>query len=329
MAAGVVERPASRPVPEPVEANSRRALASLAQFGGLLAGLWCVFCGLYKAFPHIRSGAAVIYNAKVAWLDRGLDADLVIFGNSKVLTGFVPASFDSAYGGIRSYNLGLPDEERFIANLEQLATRGRPPRIILLTMTRSTPEPPTTAFHYLSNDRTIVDRLFPFRHFPRDLTLFVLRAHTRGGLTAFYRQSETIVARMQADRGYYFIEGQSHYPGHRLPPEFHLPTDRPEFVNVRASLKVSDLARLRSVAERYGMQIWLVPSYYRPGEYALPPAENSELAALVHADSRLHLAGPDYWILPLEFFSDGGHLNPNGAQEYTRRLAELLRQTIR
>lgn len=327
MAAGALDYAAGVPLRERVQASSR-AWAALAQFAGLLAAVWLVFFGLYNAFPHIRSGADVIYSAKVRWLNRGLDADLVIFGNSKVLTGLIPASFDSAYGDIRSYNLGLPDEERFIANLEQLAARGRPPRIVLLTMTRSRPEPPTTAFHYFNNDRVIIDRLFPFRHFPRDLTLFALRARTRGGLAAFYRQSETIVARMEADRGYYFIEGQSHYPGHRLPAGFHLPTDRPGFVNARAALNNNDLARLRSVAEHYRIEIWLVPSYYRPGEYALPPTENSDLAALLRGESRLHLAGPDYWILPLEFFSDGGHLNPEGAREYSRRLAELLRPAI-
>ena len=252
----------------------------------------------------------------------------MIFGNSKVLSAFRPTSFDSL-AGLRSYNLGLPDEERFIGNLETLSKRGRPPRFVLLTLTRSAAQKPVTVFRYLDRDRAMMDSMFPFRHFPRDLTLFLLRSRARGGPGAFYRQSESIVARMEAERGYYFIEAQAYGAGHRLPPGFHLPGDRPAFVNARARLNARDIARLRSIAERYGMQIWLVPMYYRPGEYAPPPPENADLAAMVRTEPRIHLAGPDYWILPCEHFSDPSHLNPEGAEAYTRRLAELLSPVLR
>ena len=301
----------------------KRPLRSLVQFCALLALLWCLFFALYAAFPYVRSGAETIYMAKAGLLSRGIDADLVIFGNSKALAGFRPASFDAATG-IRSYNLGLPDEDRFISNLEKLAAN-RAPRLVLLTMTQSATERKANLFHYLDNDRATADRLFPFRHFPRDLTLFLLRSRTQGGPASFYRQSEGLVARMEADRGYYFIEAQSQG---RLPPDFHLPGDRPDFVNARTILNPGDLARLQSLAERYDMQIWFVPSYYRPDEYASPPAENAGLAAMIRTNPRFHLAGPDYWIFPLAYFSDPAHLNPEGAEVYTRRLAELLSPAI-
>jgi hypothetical protein len=300
-----------------------RAFVPLLQLCGLLCLLWIVFFTLDKAFPYMRSGADTIYRAKVKMLRGGLDADLVIFGNSKVLSGFVPAQFDRVLQ-THSYNLGLPDEQRFIANLEELAASGSPPRIVVLTITQVAIDQPTGLFRYLNNDRAIVDRLFPFRHLPRDMTLFLLRSRTRGGPAMFYRTSGQIIGNVQRDRGYYFIEGQSHYPGNRIPSDFHLPSDRPDFVNARATLNSSNLTRLRATADRYSMQIWFVPSYFRPGEYAPPPSQNHELADMVRASPRFHLAGPDYWLLPLECFADGAHLNPDGAKEYTKRLITLL-----
>src|SRR5207249_8834004 len=111
---------AAQQAPEPLIGRSRtarlsaaqRGLRPLAHFSLVLALVWLVLFGMYTSFPYVRSGGDLIYDAKVKQLSRGVNADLVIFGNSKVLSGFVPALFDGTCN-VRSYNLGLPDEQRF------------------------------------------------------------------------------------------------------------------------------------------------------------------------------------------------------------------------
>jgi hypothetical protein len=300
-----------------------RIIRTAAQFVALLALIWCVFFAVYRAFPYVRNGADIVYETKRRLLESSLDSNVVIFGNSKVLSGFIPALFDSVCDAY-SFNFGLPNEPRFIDNLERLLNHVPVPQRVLLTIAHSEREHRSPLFHYLDDDRTTSEHLFPFRHFPRDLMVFLLRSRAYGGPAAFYRQTAGAVARMQADRGYYFIEGQSPFPGHRLPANFHLRSDRPGFVNARHALNDADLRRLRSLAESRDVQIWFVPSYFRAVEYAQPPSENPELRAMVRTSSHFHLAGPDYWLLADEYFSDAVHLNPTGAREYTRRLAELI-----
>ncbi len=317
----------SAAVPSGMWAEAGRSAVALLQFSAILAVVWCLLFSLNRMFPFARSGADAVYEAKLQMLEKGLNADLVIFGNSKVLTGFQPALFDRL-AGTQSFNLGLPNEKEFLDNLQTLTSRGRAPRIVLLTLTDAANEPETSIFHYLDRDRATMNRLFPFRHFPRDLVQFLLLSRQRGGPVAFYRKSSEVVRQMKLDRGYYFIEGQNYFPGHTLPAGLRFSTDTPDVVDARHKLSAAALTRLGRIAERHGTEIWLVPTYHRPGEYAPAPPENVELTAMLHGNPHVHLAGPDYWILPLDCFSDLVHLNPHGAEEYTRRLAALLASTI-
>ena len=62
---------------------------------------WVSFFVLYLRFPYIKNGADVVFDAKLRWEASGpiFPSDpralrLLIFGNSKILAGFVPSSFD-------------------------------------------------------------------------------------------------------------------------------------------------------------------------------------------------------------------------------------------
>ena len=82
-------------------------------------------------------------------------------------------------------------------------------------------------FHFIPDDHAVIDGLFPFRNFLRDLTAFLLAAPSHGGVMSYYRESEQNERDVIAERGYHLITEQSHFAGGRLPDDFHLDSDQP------------------------------------------------------------------------------------------------------
>jgi hypothetical protein len=319
--------------------DARLALIALLRFGALLAAFWCVFYATWAALPYVRAGATIIYDSKIAIEQSGTifprpdRENIIIFGNSKVLSGFVPGLFDGLYKPASgrpssSFNMGLPDAEHFVSDLELMAARGQVPSQILITVPWSTARP-ASILRFLDHDSQTMERLFPFRKLPRDLILFFLRSAMRGGIAGSYEQGRANAARIELDRGYYYIEGQSHYAGGRLPDAFRLESDAPDRVEMRAgNTGAAEFTRLENLAARYSLEIHFVPSYFRIGEYAAPAPSNSELTRALALFPRFHVAGPDYWLLPNRYFSDPVHLNREGAEFYTRKLALLLNKNV-
>lgn len=299
-------------------------------FLGLLAILWSLFYAAWRELPYVRAGAAIIYSAKEHQERQGqifppavpVDARLIVFGNSKVLTGFIPARFDSLIGRqVYSANMGKPDESRFIEDLELLLKRGQAPRRVLITLPWATGVSP----HFLENDDNVMDTLFPFRKLPRDLILFSFGASGHGGIPSFYRYGESEVQAMERNRGWYFIEGQSHFPQNRLPDEFHLGTDRPDTIDDPSfSPAGPEFERLNRLTARYSLMIFIVPSYHREGELAASPPYATSVAQRMAAWPAFTVAGPNYFLFPNRYFSDPVHLNPAGASLYTQKIAELM-----
>jgi hypothetical protein len=291
-----------------------------------LAVLWVLFYYLWRELPNVRAGSVIVYAAKEELERDGqlfppsvpASARVIVFGNSKVLSGFVPRLFD-AETGLYSFNLGKPDESHVARDLELLARTNQLPRTILLTLPWTTEKTPL-----LPGDDAIMNTLFPFGKLPRDLALFWLRARERGGLAAFYRFGEQSASQMRRDRGWYFIEGQSHYPGDSLPDNYRLPADRPGVVDDPAFVpEGSEFARLNGLGEQYNLRFCIVPSYHRMGELAPSPLFAASVAARLRQYRRFAVRGPNYLLFPNRYFSDPVHLNPAGARLYTHRLAEL------
>jgi hypothetical protein len=184
---------------------------------------------------------------------------------------------------------------------------------------------PWPAGEPLAGDARAMDRLFPFRKFSRDLILFTLLARNRGGTRAFYRHGAEVVREVERARGWYFIEGQSHYPDNRLPDGFRLSTDDPGRTDDPAFRPAgAEFRRINNVAEKYNLRIFLAPSYHRQGELAPSPAFAAGVAARMKGWSRFRVAGPAYFLFPNRYFADPVHLNPEGARLYTGKLAEIL-----
>ncbi len=260
---------------------SHRALPSAGWFLFLLATLWIIFYTAWRELPFVRAGAAVIYSAKDNQERLGVifppqvpvSSRVIVFGNSKVLAGFIPDVFDRQIAAdVYSSNMGKPDESRFVRDLALLAARGQAPHNILVTLPWATESDSANPFQFPPDDSTLMGDLFPFRKLPRDLVLFGMLSRSRGGIPAYYRYGEQAVQSMQRNRGWYFIDGQSHFPGNRLPDNFHLGTDRPGVVDDPAFFpRGPEFARLNQLAEEYSMRVFLVPSYHREGELAPSP----------------------------------------------------------
>jgi hypothetical protein len=117
----------------------------------LCAVLWAAFYGLYRALPYVKNGSDVVFSAKLRYEHEGqvFRADsgktrVLIFGNSKILAGFLPAKFDEL-SGASSFNSGFPGSDLLLPPLKAMCERGQAPNILLLTLAWD-PDPPKAAF---------------------------------------------------------------------------------------------------------------------------------------------------------------------------------------
>src|ERR1700730_15777559 len=82
-----------------VPGDAALAVISLLRFGAVLAALWCIFYAAWAELPYVRAGAAIIYDSKIGMERSGIffprrdRENVIIFGNSKVLSGFIPGLF--------------------------------------------------------------------------------------------------------------------------------------------------------------------------------------------------------------------------------------------
>jgi hypothetical protein len=177
------------------------------------------------------------------------------------LAAFNPKVFDDqlAQDGItgkaRSFNEGLPGETRYVVYLEQLLASGiRPTHVLAQPPLESDHE--TTWGEWLQHDKMIVDTLFPFRTLPRNLALSLFSAAGHGGVSEFYRESARLAEQVVRDRGYFFIKGQSHFQGDRLPDDYRLATDTPTRICSRTiDTTLIAFARLSALSKRYGLKV--------------------------------------------------------------------------
>ena len=311
----------------------RKTFLRLGKFVLVLAGIWIVLYGVYAALPYTRPGVDLIYDAKVGDA-RGRQLfvtnrpnRVLIFGNSLVLSGFKPDMFDKlSVGQAESFNMGIPDELWFTGALRDLLANGQRPTHVLISIPwREDGNKKRTLFNLIPDDGKFLSEVFPFRKMPRNLVLFSLLARSHGGMGAFYRYARAGVEQMQADRGYYFIEGQSHYANDELPPDYTLEEDSPDKPYVRAVPSGGEeFAQLRAWSEQYHFDVYVVPIYLREHAASVPPPSNVDTLKAIAPYPNVHLLGPDYFRFPNKLFSDNLHANPRGAEAYTRAIYDLI-----
>ncbi len=317
----------------------RRTPSALGWTILFFAILWVVFYVLSRGLPYLKNGSDIVFSAKLQFEKKGqvfpsgpTVTRVLIFGNSKILAGFVPALFDrmslANHQNVSSFNSGFPGSDLFLPPLAAMCARGQAPNVLLLTLPWN-PDPPRRGiFHFIADDHAVIDDLFPFRNFLRDLTAFVLAAPSHGGVVRYYRESEENERAVIAERGYHLITEQSHFPGERLPEDFHLESDQPGQVLARvAPAQSAQIGQLNQLVRQYHMDCYYVPYYVREGEAAPPPARDQRFAALLQRATSCKLLGPDYFLYPNRFFADQTHLNQAGARVYTEALFQLLKES--
>lgn len=303
-----------------------------AVFFGLFALCWLLLYVAHAALPMIQSGSDAIYQAKLDHLvtQRMFGPNdktrIMIFGNSKVVAGFYPNDFDAAFGqGVRSYNLGLAGDARFLPTLEAALAAGNIPTHVLVTLPWDAQTVPPPRLAILGDDNALINTLLPFRAFPRDLVL--LAYNSRFNLREGIRFAQKQIDLMLESRGWYFVRWQSHFPNDQLPEGFTIATDRSDRIDVREWPEHSLVRdRLMQLATRYGFQILMVPSYRRSGEFARAPAADADRDTVISTSPLVRLIGPDYWTYPTSYFADPVHLNPPARSAYTADLAALLQR---
>jgi hypothetical protein len=306
-----------------------------AAFVLLLAAIWVALAAADRALPFVKPGHDQIYLLAIDTVQRGVvfpaglaRTRVAIFGDSRVQAGFQPDLFDQLSSAeTYSFNLGLPNDTRFLHVLQTLVERDQAPDVVLLTLPWALdPEPERWAL--LSDDAAFVATVLPFRQLFRNVTLFLMRSASRGGPVAYYRAAEANVEGARRDRGYFFVEGMSHFPGHRLPEDFRLDGDVPDRPTPReielGGAAFEEMLRLRDAA---GFRVVLVPTYARLGSRSASEADAHVRETL--GSRGIDVRGPDYWLYPNRLFSDPGHVNREGAATYTQDLWELLAPVIR
>ncbi len=314
------------------ESRSNLGFGRLATFVGCCFVVWLVLYAVWITFPYVRNGTRCIQDAKRERLVRGslfAAAEnryrLLVMGDSRVLSGFLPARFDELSGGrVSSYNLGLPAEKEFLTLLESALEAGNIPTHVFSINCWEMQDFHPTPWKWVKSDKRLMATLFPFRGFPRDAAAFFRSARKEGGLAARYEATRRTVDNMLAERGFYFIEFASMYPNDRLPDDYSNPSDTPTEVESRlVRTEGSQFQRLRELADRYEFDVYLIPVHFRDRNRAEPPATNEETQKAIAGYPRFHLLGPDYIRYPNRAYADPVHMNREGAAAYTDDLWNL------
>jgi hypothetical protein len=307
---------------------------------GGFAALWLFFYTLSAAFPYLAPGSLIVYRAKLNIEQHGevfpVNAHaqrLLIFGDSRVLTGFIPDEFDrlaaSEKRAVYSFNSGFPGHNDFVHQLKVMAGRGQAPDTLLLTLPWNDARKGIDPFNIVGDDHEFATKVFPFRFMIRDVIRFLLASRERGGPVQFYATSHRTANQMLEDRGYYFIAEHSRFAGDRLPDDFSLDTDRPGVVEpsrARPPMKSTELEELRNTITQYHISCYYVPYYERRNAYAPAPPTDEEFAHLIESQLPCKVLGPRYFSYQPEMFSDLFHLNREGAKVYTQALYRLVTQ---
>lgn len=305
---------------------------------GGFAALWLFFYTLSAAFPYLAPGSQIVYRAKLDIEQRGEvfpatshAQRVLIFGDSRVLTGFIPNEFDRLASAdsraVYSFNSGFPGHNDFVHQLKVMAERGQAPDVLLLTLPWNDARRGIDPFNIIADDHEFATKVFPFRFMIRDVIRFLLASRERGGPVQFYVASHRTADRMLEDRGYYFIAEHSRFANDRLPDNFSLDTDQPQLINPSREgppLKSTELAQLRDTITQHHIACYYVPYYERQGAYAEPPARDEQFAQVIGQRLPCKVLGPRYFTYAPGMFSDVLHLNQEGARVYTQSVYRLL-----
>lgn len=343
--ARVADRGLSSSCAEQDESEVMLLLRRAVLLGFILLACWLGCCWVWRAFPEIVPGSLRVYDEKLSTIQRAalfpMDAQrrILVVGHSYTMAGFEPLVFDRlGSNDCSAFNLGLPVTVfgRRIYKLDEildmLQKSGNVPTHVLVTWRAPWPpdlsQPKPTAWTWITpkyDSSVAMQKLFPFKQLGRDGLIFLARSCSHGGPSAFGQACNNEVSKMLHNRGYYFMKSDSIYPNDELPVGFCARDDSPNLSMGRDLREWEEfISSMKTRAN--GPRILLVPNYYR--ENSCAPAPDNEPLREVLGKYGVEVVGPDYWQYPNRMFSDAAHLNPTGAEVYTKDLWALLRDHL-
>lgn len=301
-----------------------------------------------RAGSAYKDGAALVCEAKRQavrdgrFAQRAGKTNVLFFGTSRMLAGLVPSRFDALNRSrTASLNLGLPAltiDAAYLMLRDWLA-HNPSPQVVVLQLQINRCRTCTLVNYYLAQgliagdlpdlalharDRSVLlNWLFPFRIYKYFAGHYISDSLVDGGrIRARLNENRSILERMIADGGYYFIREQA------LGDEGLVPEGVDPAAAAKPALEYDPfadpfVARFFDLTARKKIPVLLVQPAYRQGQYVpfarMPRQYAAVLARYAHVRVATH--GWQLKLYPERLFSDRSHLRPAGASEYTRALA--------
>ncbi len=175
-----------------IESHRAKNRSGICGCRGATYGMWFLAARL---LPGIRPGMTLVVEAKYRYVtshavfEKESPIRLMIFGDSRVLSGFQPQLFDSLSGGrVESFNMGLPGIRGYVPTLARVLRQSvnRPTHVLITKPWEPSPPP---WWMRLKDDEFINERVFPFKNLLRGLSaIMLIRGRTRGGFWNFYEE---------------------------------------------------------------------------------------------------------------------------------------------
>lgn len=331
----------------------KKTILKIIPFIAIFVVLWVSLAAMVLSVARYqKDGASVICEAKrkfvrhggVVWQRKQLN--VLFMGNSKILSGIIPRTFDSVLNGkTNSFNLALPAlpiAPNYFELRDYLKHSPAPEWVILYVSVNNGSKPdqwfdyyalqgisfPDELVSYLLNrkDKTVILNYFtPFQVYKNVLSQALISKKSG----EFGRNAKDIALAMLHDNGYYFIKEQAVFPDFRLPDTFglNIPPISISQVDIDNDPYVS---RFFSLCQERRIKVLLIEPAQRRGSvldcYSLPV----HYRTLLRRYKNVVMAPGGYYppLLENKYFSDKSHLNPDGAEIYTKLIAEEFQQAM-
>ncbi|MFO7939143.1 MAG: hypothetical protein R6U66_05280 [Bacteroidales bacterium] len=302
-----------------------------------------------------KDGASIICEAKreaVRTEEIGYQkgkTNVLFMGASGMLAGVNPEVFDSIFqDSIYSVNMALPAlpiASNYHYLKDYLANNPAPQYIIMPLHLASTPfllfdtyanqglNFPNELVSYFFNVKgknQVVNYLLPIHVYRASVFKYLKnRIVNPEDIERTRRRNKQIVEKMIAQKGYYFIQEQAKFPDGRLPEDYTAPTDCDTCIKQMPN-PFSDpyVEKFFDLTEKKNIQVMLVNYPQRRGSSAQYTETPEQLIQLTKIYAHVSLP-PEGWKIPFydnRYFSDPHHLNIQGSNDYTRKIAHSFRK---
>lgn len=306
-----------------------------------------------------KDGAAIVCEHKRLLVRKGMvkyapgKTNILFMGNSKILAGLIPETFDKLSGGkTYSYNLALPalPIAPLYFTLKDYLKTNRPPDYIIMTLHVDPGTAPglfdkyaiqgidfpaelLSYVNHRKNKTVALNYFIPARIYSQETFQYLIFSLLkRSNIRSTIARNRSTIAQTDSERGYYYITDQALYPGGRLPDNYGrgtLSLKKHEIFNPYIDPYVKmffDLCKSTRTTKVILIEPPILNNEFEP--WSVMPEQYS---TLLRDYPGTILMAPSGWrrkTFPNNQFSDPVHLNRHGATLYTEQIYnEFLQAT--